>query len=774
MKRKRLSRKIPIQYTTADAARFSVKLQISVNGYGDAVSRGDYFWGMKRKKYLIDFLRRSEMSDLTCRDGEVDSFDRISWLEPESDNPDSKNPGATSKPVVEYERVPVISCGEPGAGLPLGSSLLAVHTVRDESGSRELALYLQSNGALGFRPLYPGVARNIGFLPASHGALKRALCFRNIVTLLCADGVAWLCYEPSLQSYRLLSSLPEAPEITATFDETTLDGYVTTAGQQPEMTLNVDLHDLTDLIDGEALSEWLNNGHSARVDEAIQSRVHEGIADRVNKYMAEVRDAGLFLKGTRVVASFGEAMPCNPVIVTGSYNPPYAKLLEWALRKSTLYLKVAFSLKPLRLTISYQLTDLQLQWRGTFSELTVFTTSETPWMIGSTGEKSGKPEVTGLYSLTSESVAGLGFRFGSRSRASVIGYTRSLADFRKSASVNLDNVTAGVLTVTKPSSTEKIFTPCYDDFLPVKATGGATTDSGVILFDGNTVLSPLASNCVVYRHREMISDGNLLAITQCGGKGNLANGKKHPLLAISTDGLRKLSSVADSGYEVTEILGKEPFPDSPLALTEVDDGIAILTERGLEIVAFSGKKLVDVGMPDGLRNQEEIGWMVYDHASKSLLASIGNMVTIFDREGNRWHDSVSYPVSSIAPPVGCKGKLMVIGSDNTMRFLKIEYDYTPAIPATFALANGKCSLTTRALKFGTPFSRKRILSIDSAVEMEFVIEGSDDLLGWRKVASGVAPIKSIHVPRQRFFRLSITADEELSDHLHRICMTVLE
>ena len=88
------------------------------------------------------------MSDLTCRDGEVDFFSRVSWLESDSGSPDADNPAASSTGLSARGKIEFI---RQGAAVPPGSRLLALHCPCGNCGNEPHALCLLSNRGVGVR-----------------------------------------------------------------------------------------------------------------------------------------------------------------------------------------------------------------------------------------------------------------------------------------------------------------------------------------------------------------------------------------------------------------------------------------------------------------------------------------------------------------------------------------------------------------------------------------------------------------------------------------------
>lgn len=745
---------------------------------------------MKKKSMTIDFLRPSEMSDLTCRDGEIESFKRIPWLEANSSNPDSKNPSSTVNSKPASVEVPVASLLDSDDSFPPGSKLLAIHTPECATDV-EMAIYITPQNTLGTRKLGQGNnSINIGFLPHELGSILSVECFGNLVTLVGNKGIAWLKYESATQSYSLLKKLPEAPNIEFSFDAAHLEGYTRMAGVIPEITVEVDLHEFEGCFDSDSLASWFAEGHGQRVDEAVRRCVYKNVAYSIRNYMAEVHDAGLFLTSVNVYAAFGKALPSDGSVVDSGYKPPYAKLLSWSVNSSTLTLRIAFSLSPMRLSATFKLSELQLAWREVFPELVVYTSSEIPWGAESLSEKSRELFVTGYTTLSDSEGQGFAFRFRSRSRSLLLAHSRIQCDYRKTISIDVRKVNSGVVEIPCFTSNAPVVMPCYTDFLPVQVDGGVTTDEGVLLWKDRYLLSPMKENGVVYRYRNRICDAHIVSVTQGGGSRHLSGVTRHPALVFCSDGVRKVNCDSRGGYENVQLVSREIMLDTvpsigECLITPISDGVAFVTSAGLRLMNLSGK--ISIPVKDISFSYSDIKWIRFDYSSQFVIAVTGaGEFILYDVLGKSWHIIDDFPINQTIKPVFYNGYLNFISNNFRLsrlvinREVKTEVSTNP-IPETSEETlkklkpddlYGQCYLLTRPLKLGNAFVRKRIYAIDTAVNVEFTIEGSDDLQNWYLLSQGVAPRHGLHLPKFRFHRLSIRADEEKSDQIHRLNLTI--
>ncbi|MDE6010568.1 MAG: hypothetical protein K2F87_03865 [Muribaculaceae bacterium] len=728
-----------------------------------------------KKHILIDFLRRSLKSDLTCRDGEVDTFRRIPWLEPDSSNPDSNNPSAsgTGKTATKHFLELSFTAYDGGIGFPPGSRLLTIHG----EGAAATAIYLQPNNAIGARRLTEdGIARNIAFLPSSIGELRGAYPFGQKITLVGTNGMAWLLKDPSTSSYTLLTSLPEAPDVEFALDPVHLAGYTHMAEGYPEMDVAVDLHDLADLYEVQSLTDWLGEGKGLRVDEAVCRRVYQSVARAVGEYAAAVRAGGFYLTAVGCVASFGGALPSATVVADGGYTAPYARLLSWSLHEHTLHLRISFSLRPLQLTATILLTGLQKKWRDIFPEIRLHVTSEIPWTLGgAVGTSDLSPFVNGYTSLGA-SGEGFAFRFRAVSRASLLATARSMADFRTSGVVDITTMESSVLTLRPPSISAERYLPSYTDFLPVRPDGATLTDEGVILWRARTLLVPMPENGVVYRNRDEICDSEIMAVTQGGGRRPSEVGSRHPLFLFCSDGIRLLSSGSSGGYFNTRLISREVLRKG--LVTPCADGAVFMSLAGLRMITFTGTlKKLSGDLP---RIEASDDWvnLAYDAASGCVIA-FGETIYGYSIDDEEWLTVESTSLPSQVSAINPDGKIIFISPQSSLTIMKVsigervESMEESEISVSFS-GSVKCSLLTRPMKLGDAFSRKRVVGIKTVIPVDFLLEGSDDLTDWRILASGTTPICSLYPIACRFHRLTLSVDEELSGHLHRIRLTMLK
>lgn len=736
---------------------------------------------MKKKSINIALTPKTDDSELLCRDGEVEAFVNVPWL----GNAENESGISGEGKIVRYSAVsgPVGINTEP---FPSGSVLLCIHRPMGDENS-PMAIIRQPDAALASRRLgTSGAPDRIGILPRTLGSVRCLLPWRDIITVVGSTGVAWLLYDSSSQSYKLLTSLPEAPAISFDSDDAHLENYTQFAGADPEMDVEVDLHDVQDMVDADLISDWLDNGHGQRVDKIIKQRVFDSVGRRIGLFEDDVRQAGMILSPTACIAAFGSALPSEISVTADGYSPPSAKLLSWNLSGATLSLLISFSLRPQRLSATFTLSSLQLAWRKIFNSLDVYIADTPRWWIPAQAERTARPVVTGLTSLRPDDSSGFAFRFRCRSREALLAEARNMKEFRRSLKIDLTSISEGVTLLPLPPESAAAIRPDYTDFEPLRPAGAALTDEGVVIWEGRRLLTPMKENRVVYRHRNLISDSPILAAcrSMTRSKGNEETGR-HTLLLFCRDGIRQVEADGAGGYRNIRFLSGVTLYSSSSSGQEMDchnhiavygSSMLFLSSRGLESISSSGNLKTMAPYPSGISGYEVENLLIDESSSTALLNLADGSIRFWSFDDEEWY-GMDDTIEGLDPtPIPYENRNIQIDSDGNLSRLVIERKVTVeveedagrmmrSLPGALPPMTGKCGIMTRALKFDAPFRRKRITSISSAVEASFRIEGSDDLTDWQLLAEGVSPRRSLHTAACRFFRIRLIVEAALASHL---------
>lgn len=743
------------------------------------------------KNIVLTLSPKTDVAELLAPDGEVEAFVNIPWLEEGEDSGSSK-PGK-EETVVTYS-LSREAVGENIPPFPEGSELLCVHHPPSGASESKMVIIRRKDGVLASRPSDSSLAPDrIGTLPRVIGTVRYLLPWRDLVTVVGTSGVVWLLYVDATRTYRLLTSLPEAPVVEFAADDAHIEGYTPFAGADPEMDVEVDLHDVQELIDAEAISDWLEKGHALRIDKIIKRRVYESVGRRIGVYEDDVRQAGMVLTPAACHAAFGGALPSAATIVASSYTPPSARLLSWSLAAATLKLRIAFSLRPQRLSATFSLTSLQLAWRAVLGSLDLYVAETPRWWLPNPAERASYPVVDSLTSLRSEESSGFAFRFRCRSRASLIAEAQAKSSFRLSLGIDVDSVTEGVAILPLPAGDSPLVCPDYTDFEPLQPDGGMLTDEGVVLWRDRRLLTPMKRNGVVYRHRNLISDSPILAACRSltRGKGDEELGRQ-TLTIFCRDGIRQVEADGKGGYRNVRFTAGITL-DSSIASgyrINVTDRISnkgsatlFLSSHGIESLTAAGSHKQIIPFPAGVAG-ENVSGLMNDVASGALLIKmVDGTFRLWSSDDEEWFEISETKEVTTGKLMVFEGKILWIDEDGELVRVVVdrretvisavsERNVSRVLPGVLPPMTGKCGILTRALKLGSPFGRKRIWGISTAVVASFRIEGSDDLTDWHLLAEGISPRRGLHTSRFRYHRIRLIADASLAPHLSRLSLVI--
>lgn len=739
---------------------------------------------MKCVKLNLDLISPSFANPLICKDGEVMEWFGMPRFEPaDKDDKDSQ------------EIIALLNFSDLGISLPAGSRLLAVHSPLSENGKSTFLIYLSASREIYFTPFSAdGTKQLIGYVPRNIGSLQKVRTFKDLVVLIGKSGIAWLLYKSDDESYSLLPSLPEAPQVTFEMDDAYLFPYTALEGSDPVMEVEVDLHEYADLIDSVKIAGWLTAGNAEGIDYVVKDTIYEAVSERISKYVEDVRRAGFYLSPVACVAALGEALPGNRTISENNYAPPVARLISWNLHSVTLTLKIAFNLRPSRLSATFNLSQSQLKWLSLFPELCLYVSKEMKWWIADFSGKSSAPEVTGLTSYSNGEFSGLAFKFRAYAKSEIKSFLNRSNEYYICKSVELATLSGGTVILSVPDDESKTFVPDYTDFEPVIPTASCLTDEGVIIAQGNLLLTPMKENGVVYRFRNIISDGDIIEVVQSFVRGKGSNYSRHTLTVFSVDGIRQAESDNAGGYVNVKMLSKlsednrmrPGLSDYPISRTAcIRSAVWFITPAGIEKLSSSSHRLLS-GFPDGLKGEDVISMRYHRDSDTIILTTFYTGVWLYKVNEDEWCTAGEVPVGFYDTITDEMGDLLSVDENSHVSRLNIEYfssdrgasdsfvenNFTEAMWTNVNM-NGKCGLLTRPLKFGDIRLKKRISNLFTAVPTNYRIEGSDDMMTWHILSEGSSPRCSLHTAAYRFLRLRLIADKVYSGLLDRIGLTVI-
>lgn len=760
----------------------------------------------KIKAFEIRLQPASDKPDLTCADGEVESYRNVDWLKAleEASDKSSSAPAASKENIPTVLTLNLVPCG---VELPYGSRLLAVHSPDALNGEcRYLILTLQDTLAV-YAPEY-GLHYLPGLASAKFGDIRKAVAYGDFILIVASKGIGWVVFDPTDSSYSLSTGELAPPSVTFQLTPAALHGYSSTAGEWPELDVAVDIPADSGASQA-AFQSWLESGIGNSVSEDIRQRVYQAVGHAVKQYARTVARRGLFLLPPVCIASFDDGiLPTVPLRVAPTvplqYSPPCARLLSWSFQSDILRLKVNFSLVPLSLSVAYSIPDEMNILGRRFRKLFIAASAANSWTI----DGSNASPATGFTSFIDPSTGertGFAFRFNSLSSEELADYSLADKSFRIIRRVSLAEYSSGTVLLphpdSLPASEATSFSPDYRDFTLPAPMDAVAADTGFILFGGTAKLSDPEGNSVntsldssilcsipdypfVFRHYCRVSDGSIFGATQSGRSRTASATGRHPLNVISSDGIRLLAASGDGGFLNSRLISPiSPLRNFPIACNT--DLLFFATENNIRSVSPSGTLTTyPVAPPEG-----QWEWMVTspDNQALMLYSTAGSI--IIDLLQNK-----TFPVDDITFKchVIFESRIYVKRTSGSLLQLAItrseEEPQEPAASLDVAdsdiseLAEANTALiVTRPLKFGSTHLRKRIRSVSVAhPAISFSIEGSDNLTDWTYLFSSFpdltgkyrAGICGLHLPAFRFFRFTAETYIPLATHLASFTFTV--
>lgn len=643
------------------------------------------------REYEITLTSPSGSSDIECADGEVAVHTGIPWLLNRDTLPDGAgtSSGASSSGAADAGFSPI----------PEGTRLLAVHSPEHRAASKRY-VYMDSHGLIGVTPGAESLYEPVGFWPRALGTLRQTVPYGNILTLIGTSGMGWMTLG-SYGRYSLRFSLPEPPEVSYTMMPAHLEGYTRMAGSRPSLTVEVGFKE-SEEISADDLAGWLTAGDSSAVGVIFRRRILQGVADAVERYVADARRAGLWLMPARCVVSYGGAVPGVMTVADPGYAPPSARLEEWKWSARTLTMTLSLSLRPMSLTAAFTATDSQADWQEVFPEVWFAVAGDS----GFSSRPDGRVEATALTAIVGEEARS--FRFASLTAEDALRRAGGLTGFQTVARSRPHTVLTQFVNLPCPLDDDAPYTPDYTDAATIYPRGAALTDEGVILYGGyrhtstpedeeghdqpleDSLLAPEPGigGGVVYRHLTRVSDSRLAGVVQMSGSKGKEIGARHPLCAVSADGVRLLTADGSGAYRNTRLVSR----------------LGALEREGADVDVYP--------VPDGAR---------FHSAEGVAHVSLGGTVTIIG----------PLPEEEAELPPDLTGSLVAGGSPG-------------------------CYLLTRPLKLGSAFGRESLREAEAPVPGVLVtVEGSDDLSSWTRIARGASPLRGVYAPCFRYLRVAL-------------------
>ena len=747
----------------------------------------------KSMESVVSFRLPSDMPPALCADGEVDSFYGLAWLggvDP-GDSPGSA-PGSSggssggssstgnsgSSPTVMR-----LSTVATGRLLPYGSRLLAVHSPAALHGERRYLL-LTAADALAMAGESEGLTYLPGVVSRLLGDVKQAVVWRDFIFVIGTLSTAWVIFDSSTLTYSLMASAPTAPAVEFSLSEAHFPGYNSMAGEWPGVELAVAMPTGVD-VDKDAIDGWLSGADAKGVRADVRSVVYAAVGKAFSEYIAKARAEGYILTPCRAVASYGGRLPTAAVTLDPGYQPPFALLDSWSYSDATLHMKVYFSLLPHRVSATFSIPQSMRVMARRLERVEFALGAERDWRpagINTTAAES----LTSYTDPTTSQRRGMAFRFPALSREKLLAEVAEVrSGYRVVGSVATAGATGGVVSLRTQRSEDPAYIPDYRDFTTVTPSGAAAVDQGIVVWGGsarivstdgaasevslrNRYVATDPSTGFLWRHSAEVADGEIVGIAQSSGARASGATGRHPLHMVATDGVRLLNTDGAGGYLDSRLLSRAGAV-SPGGVAVDSDRVWFVGREGIWSVDSASK----LELHDGLFDITQWSGIHALRGCESLLLRRDGATAIYDLRQLRIFEFADMSLRAIAEH---EGALFTVASDG--RLLTVVATRRLASDLSDTESGGDAADTegdegrrqapvsrpmvrTRALKFGSPYTRKSVVDILPLADDAIVsLEGSDDLEIWHTLVSGArGAVRSLHTPSFRYHRLTMMADD---------------
>ncbi|MDE5843650.1 MAG: hypothetical protein K2H35_07950, partial [Muribaculaceae bacterium] len=735
----------------------------------------------------------SGMPDLTCRDGEVERFSNVDWLQKLADEAEKSNASSASKPSPNPDNEngnadDTDSSNQPSSllnlqltgqpvSLPYGATLLAIHTPPALAGEKRY-LFLNQNYSLGIAAPDGSTQILIADTYNTPGDIKSVACHDDFIFIAARKGMIRLVYNADNGNYSVPSTLPSAPEVTFTFAPTILPDYVNTAGDYPLITVEIPVSP-ADNISETTLSNWFNRGSGTAVNTNFKSTVYKAVGKAVEKYIAEARRRQIFLSSAGCIAAYGTHLPGEGKVISYSTgeSDPCARLASWGLYENKIILTLYLTLPPLSLTAIFFYTKKQYEWARYFPTLDLYVSSEAPIFPVATGALEAIAYTSYTHPVSGDK--GYAFRFPTFTVAEKKRLAEKLTDYRLVKSVPVKTAASAALKPLPADPSAKIFVPDYSDFNDAMPEKIVATDQGFVLFGGEAslassvagsrsvslhgaVLSSVPDFPFLLRNFTRVSDGKILDVAMASGARSAASTGRHPLHVLSTDGIRLLNTDGNGGYLNSRLISTLAAASSLTA--RYADLTYFFSHQGLHTLSMaSAIKSLDIPVLTEEWEQME----VVGRNEALLLRSPGRTSLIdLDKEILKplpdislrrlsLHDGNLYSLS----PAGNLIRVSLILDKTADSSVDPIFDSETQSRIVAANPAGRADtryadILTRPLKFGNPFRGTRLRGVKAATpDVYMILEGSSDLLHWFEIARGYGILFPLRLPAIPFYRL---------------------
>lgn len=685
----------------------------------------------KIKRAAVRFVPQSDEDELYCPDGEI-----AGWM-PDDVGHSGDGDGEGSDDTERKMKIEGVG-GEIMATLPPGMRrLVSVGTdiIVLSDDSRLMRLSGEN---------YTSREEVGRWNAGTFGELRCAVRYDKIITLIGSKRLAWLVSQEG-DAYSFRTGLPGAPICELTLCPTVLAPYI--EDEDGPVSLRVAVKVDMERVPYDAMALWIAGGDGSGVEADVRDEIYKSVAESVSRYLSAVAAAGLTTSPMMGYASSCGRLAGETVCV-GSYHPPVLWIDGWNYISGVLRLDLRLTAVPCRPWAKVSVTEENVIWSDVFDHIEVYLTDSVRWWESVPG--SGV-EVTGLANIDYGGTRRRGFMLYAMSAEEYNAATRSGFDYRLAGSISTRESAEGVMSLRRTERGTSAY-PDYSDHDRLQVCGGISTSDGPVLYKGGYIYTVDRQFPVLYPARHRICDTPILNLSESFRRRPAGRKGLTPLLAFCSDGVRLVSAAGDGGYGLTQFLSRDVLSGSGM-LAVTSASVVYHTALGLVEQSQTRRKILaditEIPMLEDCR-------MGYSYRDDFILMCNAGEGYLYQCSTGMY-GRLSIPISAFAE---FDGRVWGVDEHGHLTAIyPVRADGGKRSRSMARLTSGE--YLTRALKFGDRWANKRIERvIIGGEQVEWVLEGSDDMAIWYDVCRGSGSDSGrLRLPPYRLWRLRLGGSE---------------
>nr|MDE6294848.1 hypothetical protein [Muribaculaceae bacterium] len=294
--------------------------------------------------------------------------------------------------------------------------------------------------------------------------------------------------------------------------------------------------------------------------------------------------------------------------------------------------------------------------------------------------------------------------------------------------------------------------PDYSDHDRLRVRGGVSTSDGPVLYGGGVIYTADREYPVLYPSRHRICDADIVTLCESFRRRSAGRSGLTPLLASCSAGVRRGSAAGDGGSGLTQFLSRDVLSAGDMVAV-TSTSVVYHTAQGLVEQSQTRRKLLaDIKEMPSIEGSR----MGYSYRDDFIVMSNGNEGYVY-QYSTGMYGKLLLPVSDIAEH---DARLWGVDEHGHLTALVITRVAERKLSRRSArLPSGE--YLTRALKFGDRWAHKRIeRMIIGGEQVEWVLEGTDDLALWHTVCRGSSSDSGrMRLPPYRLWRMRLGGSE---------------